>query len=90
MGRRKELSGFSDLELLCELRDRGLAVTAYGPDDLEEVGVKPGNCKKEFAKIREDLEDYMSLEANRWLDITFEQHLKRMHEMVEKISKGGK
>lgn len=86
MGKRKELSKFSDLELICELRARGLAVTAYGPDDLEEVGVKPCNRKKVFAKIREDLEDHMSFEANLWLDITFEQHLKRMHEMVEKIS----
>lgn len=71
MGRRKELSGFSDLELIYELRARGMAVTVYGPDDLEEVGVKPSDCEKRFKRIREDLEDQMAFAANKWMDERF-------------------
>lgn len=71
MGKRKELSGFSDLELIHELRARGLAVTAYGPEDLEEVGVKISDCEKRFKRIREDLEDQMAFAANKWLDDRF-------------------
>ena len=71
MGRRKELSGFSDLDLICELRYRGLAVTAYDYEDLEEVGVKPSDCEKRFKRIREDLEEQMAFAANKWLDERF-------------------
>ena len=71
MGRRKELSGFADLELLCELRARGLAVTAYDYKDLEEFGVKPSDCEKRFKSILWDLEDQMAFAANKWLDERF-------------------
>ena len=70
MGRRKDI-GFSNLELIQELRERGLAVTAYDYRDLEEVGVKPSDCEKRFKRIREDLEDQMAFAANKWLDERF-------------------
>ena len=78
MGKRKELSGFSDLELICELRDRGLAVTAYDYKDLEDVGVPESRRKKAFADIRGDLEDHMCYSANEFLDSEFKGYLDRM------------
>ena len=84
MGRRKELSGFSDLELIYELRARGLAVTVYGPDDLEEVGVPEKRRKKAFDKVRDRVEDHMSFAANEFLDSEFRGYLDKM---LKKIGK---
>jgi hypothetical protein len=84
MGRRKELSGFSDLELIYELRDRGLAVTAYDCNDLEDVGVPENRRKKAFDRIRVDLEDRMSKSANEFLDSEFRGYLDKM---LKKIGK---
>lgn len=87
MGKRKELSKFSDLELIEELRVRGNALTVYGSEYLENVGVKPKDCRKEFDEIREDLEDHMAFEANRWLDNKFKGYLDKM---LKKLDKEGK
>lgn len=65
------LAKFSDETLIEELRARGNALTIYDADYLENVGVKPKDCRKEFDEIREDLEDHMAFEANRWLDNKF-------------------
>ena len=67
----KALEKFSDEKLIEKLRARGNALTIYDADYLENVGVKPKDCRKEFDEIRYDLEDYMSFEANRWLDNKF-------------------
>lgn len=83
MGKRKELSGFSDLELIYELRARGLAVTAYDYKDLEEVGVPESRRRKAFDSIRGDLEDYMAHSANEFLDSEFKWYLDKM---LKKIS----
>ena len=87
MGKRKELSGFSDLELICELRDRGLAVTAYDYKDLEDVGVPESRRKKAFDSIRGDLEDYMAHSANEFLDSEFKGYLDKMLKKLDKENK---
>lgn len=87
MGRRKELSKFSDLELIYELRARGMAVTVYGPNDLEEVGVPEKRRKKAFDKVRDRVEDHMSFAANEFLDSEFRGYLDKMLEKVNKEDK---
>lgn len=83
MGKRKELSKFSDLELICELRDRGLAVTAYDASDLDDVGVPKARQGKEFERIRADLEDHMAHSANEFLDSEFKGYLDRMLDKIK-------
>ena len=75
MGKRKELSKFSDLELIVELRERGLAVSAFGPEDLEDVGVAEKERGKEFSKIRDELEFVATNAVDNWLCAHFEDIL---------------
>ena len=87
MGKRKELSGFSDLELIYELRARGLAVAAYDYKDLEDVGVPESRRKKAFDRIRWNLEDYMANSANEFLDSKFKGYLDKMLKKLDKEEK---
>ena len=87
MGKSKELSKFDDITLICELRDRGLAVTAYDYKDLEDVGVPESRRKKAFADIRGDLEDYMCYSANEFLDSEFKGYLDKMLKKLDKEDK---
>lgn len=75
MGKRKELSKFSDIELIVELRERGLAVSALGPEDLEDVGVAEKERCKEFSKIRGELESVAMDAVDNWLSAHFEDIL---------------
>lgn len=85
MSRRKELSKFGNIELVCELRERGLAVSAFGYDELESfLGMdNVEERKEEFAKIRERIEEVAADAVDGFLE---KRYRDVFDELMEKVN----
>lgn len=83
MGKRKELSKFSNIELVFELRERGLVVSAFDKDDLDPF-VPENKRKEEFEKIKPELEQVAANAVDKWVEDRYGDVLDPIIKQMEK------